>query len=167
MRISVNNLDREPQGVVIVDETSQPARAGLRGTDRQIDLKWQNAVDEQGHLRRCVVCGCREIFKRRDFPQRFGLMLVIAAAVASVILLARGEALWSMAVLLAAVVIDRVVYVFTKECLVCYRCRSEFREVVVDSSHEPWDLAIGEKYRPVRQRAVDDPNQPHHPEAAP
>lgn len=167
MRITANNLDREPLGVAVVDVASRPARARLRPADREIDLNWQNAVDEQGRLRRCVVCGCREIFRRRDFPQRFGLMLVIAAAIASVILLARGQALWSMCVLLAAVVIDRIVYVFTKECLVCYRCRSEFRDVAIDASHEQWDLAIGEKYRPVRQRAVEDANQMHHPEATP
>ncbi len=161
MRISVTNLDREPLGTTLVDECERPEHVTLQGTDRIIDLQWDGALDEHGRLHRCVVCGCREIFKRYDFPQRFGLLLVIAAAIASIVLFARGQALWAMGVLLGAVVIDRIVYVFTKECLVCYRCRSEFRETCIDSSHEPWDLAIGEKYRPARQAAAD-PNQ--HPD---
>lgn len=162
MRISVTNLDREPLATAMVDEGARPTHATLQGTDRQIELHWDGALDEQGRLHRCVVCGCREIFKRYDFPQRFGLLLVVAAAIASVILFARGQALWAMGVLLVAVGIDRIAYVFTKECLVCYRCRSEFRDLTIDSSHEPWDLAIGEKYRPVRQAAADPD---HHPDA--
>jgi hypothetical protein len=164
MRISITNLDRDPLGDAMVDEQAQPAQAKLRGTDRVIDLHWDGALDEKGRLHRCVVCGCREIFKRYDFPQRLGLGLVIASVILCVVLLIKGQVLWAMGVLLAAVVLDRIVYVFTKECLVCYRCRSEFRDLTIDESHDPWDLAIGEKYRPIRQ-AAEDSQSNHHPEA--
>ena len=160
MRISANNLDREPLGSVVVDDSIRPAQAALRETGQTLDLHWAGALDEQGRVRRCVVCGCREIFKRYDFPQRFGLLLVIGAVVACVILLIRGQVLWAMGVLLGTVVVDRIVYLFTRECLVCYRCRSEFRDVKIDETHESWDLSIGEKYRPVRQaNAAADPDR--------
>jgi len=152
MLISANNLDREALGSAVVDESAKPTQATLRGTNQRIDLHWAGAFDEEGRVRRCVVCGCREIFKRYDFPQRFGLALVLIAIIACVVLLIEGQVLWAMGVLLGTVVIDRIVYVFTRECLVCYRCRSEFRDVKVDKSHASWDLSIGEKYRPVRQQ---------------
>ena len=156
MRISANNLDREPLGSAVVDESIQPAQATLEETDQTIDLHWDGVLDEAGRVHRCVVCGCREIFKRYDFPQRFGLMLVIGAVLACLILLIKGQVLWAMGVLLGTVVMDRIVYVFTRECLVCYRCRSEFRDVKIDESHESWNLSIGEKYRPVRLANADD-----------
>lgn len=156
MRISANNLDREPLGSAVVEESAKPAQARLAETDQIINLHWEGALDERGRLHRCVVCGCREIFKRYDFPQRFGLALVLIAIIACVVLLIEGQVLWAMGVLLGTVVIDRIVYVFTRECLVCYRCRSEFRDVKIDESHESWDLSIGEKYRPVRQANEDD-----------
>lgn len=151
MRIAVNDINREPLGTAVIDETARPATISLERTNRPIELQWEGAIDEQGRLRRCPVCGCREIFKRKDFPQRLGLLLVVGTIIAAVVLIALWQVLWAMGVLLAAVVVDRIICVFTGECLVCYRCRSEFRGVTVDRSHEAWDLAIGEKYRPIRR----------------
>lgn len=153
MRISINNLNREPLGQARVDAASRPDRVELPGLQQSVGLHWDHALDDEGRLRRCVVCGCREIFKRYDFPQRLGLGLVVGAVLACVFLLIKDQVLWAMGVLLAAVGIDRVVYVFTGECLVCYRCRSEYRDVVIDETHDAWDLAIGEKYRPIRRSA--------------
>lgn len=151
MRLAVNDINREPLGTASVDESARPSSITLDGGCRTILLQWEGALDEQGRLRRCPVCGCREIFKRYDFPQRLGLALVIATASGAVLLLFLWQVIWAMLLLLAAVVVDRVIYVFTGQCLVCYRCRSEFRDLVIDETHEPWDLAIGEKYRPIRQ----------------
>ncbi len=167
MRVSVNDIHRAPLGRAAIDEKSRPASALLDGCGRRIDLHWEGALDEQGRLHRCPLCGCREIFKRYDFPQRLGLMLVIATAAGAVILLILWQVIWAMLLLLAAVVVDRIIYVFTGQCLVCYRCRSEFRDLVIDDSHEPWDLAIGEKYRPVRQNHSDHVNAPADRPATP
>lgn len=151
MRVSVNDPHREPLGRFTIDENARPGSVALEGSHRRINLQWEGALDDRGRLRRCPVCGCREIFKRYDFPQRLGLALVIATAAGAVLLLLLWQVIWAMLLLLAAVVVDRIIYVFTGQCLVCYRCRSEFRDLVIDDSHEPWDLAIGEKYRPIRQ----------------
>jgi ribosomal protein S14 len=126
--------------------------------DRDTDwpLHWEHAVDEAGHLRRCVACGCRHVFVRKDFPQRAGLALVILAAGASVVLFALGQVALSIGVLLAAVVVDQIIGRFTSACVVCYRCRSEFRDLEISPEIEPWNLAIGEKYRPVRVQNADE-----------
>lgn len=157
MRLAVNDINREPLGTASVDESARPSSITLDGGGRTILLQWEGALDEQGRLRRCPVCGCREIFRRQDFPQRLGLILVIGTIIAAVVLIALWQVIWAMGVLLAAVVIDRIICVFTRECLVCYRCRTEFRGVTIDGSHEAWNLATGEKYRPIRR--IETPRQ--------
>ena len=166
MRLAVNDIHREPLGSTTVDEKVRPLSATLDGSNQCVELHWEEALDARGRLRRCPVCGCREIFKRYDFPQRFGLLLVISTVVGAVALIAMWQVLWAMLLLIGAVVVDRIIYVFTGQCLVCYRCRSEFRDVTIDETHEAWDLAIGEKYRPLRQNQSDEVKaqaDQHHP----
>jgi cell division protein FtsW (lipid II flippase) len=107
----------------------------MRGIDRQ-------------PLTQCPHCGCRELFVRKDFPQKLGLAIVIVAAVAFIVLAASRTTFWIGAlVLVAAVVVDLVLYLFVPRITVCYRCRAEFRDVPVNPEHEGYDLAVGEKYR--------------------
>ncbi len=124
----------------------------VRSPDGTIEaaLQWDRAVDERGQLRRCPVCGCRELFSRRDFPQRLGLVIVILAALAATVLFALGQVALSIMVLAGTVAIDAVILLVTGRCLVCYRCRSEFRDLKIERCYPGWDLSIGEKYRPVR-----------------
>lgn len=119
-------------------------------------LQWDRAVDDEGHLRRCPVCGCRELFARRDFPQVTGFAVVVGAALVSMVLFGFGQVLWAVGVLAAVVLIDFGIFLFTGRALVCYRCRSEFRKLPIPREHPGWDLAIGEKYR----RLPTDPPPP-------
>jgi hypothetical protein len=142
MRIDVHNLDRQPLGRIETDESAPPADAcGL-------PLQWEQALDDQRRLKRCPVCGCRDLFVRKDFPQKLGMAMVVVAAVVALGLFASGNGLWAFAVLGAMAVVDACVYLLTGKLLVCYRCRSEFRDTPV-SGHEPYELATGEKYRQV------------------
>ncbi len=136
---------KDPPAVVRPNTGAAATNAPGNGTDVYLD--WDRAVDDEGHLRRCPVCGCRELFVRKDFPQVTGFVVVVAAAVVSMILFGAGEVTAALAVLAAVVVIDFVVFFFTGKTLVCYRCRSEFRDLPIRRDHPGWDLAIGEKYR--------------------
>ena len=156
MRIDARDTERFPLGRAEVDLSDPPPEVSLDNSETRRPLRWEKAIDESGrYLLRCPVCGCRELFSRKDFNQRLGLGLVIAAGGASVFLFSRGETAWSLLVLGAAAALDAVVHRMTPPCLVCYRCRSEFRGVGIHESIEPWDLAVGEKYRPVRQAAEE------------
>jgi hypothetical protein len=96
----------------------------------------------------CPKCGCRDLFIRKDFPQKLGLGIVIIAAIAFVILAAsRANFYLGALVLCAAAVIDATLYFFVPKITVCYRCRAEFRDVPVNPKHQGFELAIGEKYR--------------------
>ena len=98
-----------------------------------------------GVVRSCPCCGCREAFVRKDFPQRLGLAIVMAAALVSIVLLYR-HTLAALGVLAGVVLIDAVVYLFVTRVTVCYRCRAEFRRFSLNPEHEAFDLATAEKY---------------------
>jgi hypothetical protein len=99
-------------------------------------------------LTQCPRCGCRELFIRKDFPQKVGIAIVIVAAVAFLILAASRRRFYLGAlVLLAAAVVDFVLYALVPSITVCYRCRAEFREVPLNPEHGGYELAVGEKYK--------------------
>ena len=150
MRIDLHNQKHERLFKVEVDLSDPPSvvRPPAGGDQQAVYLSWDQAIDDGRHLRRCPVCGCRELFARKDFHQVTGLVIVIAAAViAMVLFLGMREVVWGFGVLMAAALIDAIVYLFVGRCLVCYRCRSEFRDLDIPRNHRGWDLSIGEKYR--------------------
>lgn len=101
-----------------------------------------------GPLAACPVCGCRDLFVRKDFPQRLGLAVVVVAGVAFVVLAARRTTFYLGAwVLLGAAAVDALLYAFVRRVTVCYRCRAEFRGVPVNPAHAGFELAVAEKYR--------------------
>ena len=102
----------------------------------------------EAQLQKCPACGCRDLFIRKDFPQKLGLTIVIVAAVVFLVLAASRERFWMGAiVLLAAVVIDAIMYFFVPRITVCYRCRTGFRDHPINPAHEGFELAVAEKYR--------------------
>ena len=99
-------------------------------------------------LTRCPSCGCRDLFIRKDFPQKLGLAIVVVAAVAFLVLAASRQKFYlGVIVLIVAMLIDAVLYWFVPRITVCYKCRSEFRDVPTNPEHEGFELAVGEKYR--------------------
>ena len=156
MRIDIRNAQRQPLFVAEVDSGDPPAVVTPAGADEpKVYLKWEQAVDDHGHLRRCPVCGCRETFVRKDFPQVTGFVVVVLAAVVAMVLFGAGQVLYGFVVLGAVALIDAAVFLFTGRCVVCYRCRSEYRKLPIRRDHPKWELATGEKYRLV-EPDVDD-----------
>ena len=99
----------------------------------------------------CPHCGCRDLFIRKDFPQKLGLAIVVVAAVAFLVLAASRQSFHlGVIVLLVAMLIDAVLYWFVPRMTVCYKCRSEFRDVPINPEHAGFELAVGEKYRQPR-----------------
>ena len=96
----------------------------------------------------CPKCGCADLFVRKDFPQRLGLAIVVLAGVSFLVLAARATTFrWGVWVLIGAVIIDAVLYFFVPRVTTCYRCRADFRDVPINPSHGPFELAVAEKYR--------------------
>ena len=93
----------------------------------------------------CAVCRGRELFIRKDFPQKVGLAIVITAAVVSIVNL-RHNFLIAYGALAAAVVLDLILYLIIGKVTVCYACRAEYRGGKLNPAHEGFDLATAEKY---------------------
>ena len=99
-------------------------------------------------LAQCPHCGCRELFLRKDFPQKIGLGIVVIAGIAFLILAAsRAYFYVGVAVLVLAAIIDAALYFLVPTITVCYRCRAEMRNVPLKPRHGGFELAVGEKYR--------------------
>jgi hypothetical protein len=100
----------------------------------------------------CPQCGCTDLFVRKDFPQKLGLGIVVLAAVSFLILAARPTTFYLGAwLLVAAVAVDAIFYLFVPKVTTCYRCRSDFRDLPIDPALGPFELATAEKYRGDRQ----------------
>src|SRR4051794_32368690 len=91
-------------------------------------------------LTTCPKCGCRDLFVRKDFPQKMGLAIVVIAGVSFLLLAAWPRTFYlGVMVLAASVGVDLVIYFLVGKVTVCYRCRAEFREVPLNPEHEGFE----------------------------
>ena len=67
----------------------------------------------------CPVCGARHLYRRKDFNQLLGLLIVILGAVLGILV-----SYWFLA---ATAVLDALLYRWVSEVAVCYRCEAELR----------------------------------------
>lgn len=128
-----------------IDDASQPTRVTTT-VGREAFLNWETAVDDAGRLRRCVACGCGDLFAEKAFPQVTGIVVVLAfaGAVAGIAGFATNlPVLTAMTVVLA---LDVGILLFSRRRLVCYRCRTSYHELPIARYHRPWDRAVAERH---------------------
>lgn len=99
-----------------------------------------------GMVTRCAACPGREFFIRKDFPQKFGMVLVVIFGLVATYFYAEQRVGLTFATLGALVVIDAIIFFFVGKVTVCYRCRAEYRGVAYNPDHAGFDLATSEKY---------------------
>src|SRR5207245_1443520 len=71
---------------------------------------------------KCLVCGCADLWRQKDFPRRAGLALVVLGAILSTIAWAYHLPATALGVLIGLALVDLVLFTFMKDVLVCYRC---------------------------------------------
>ena len=118
--------------------------------DQQIGVP--AAAIEGQQIRRCLVCPSKELYARKDFPQRLGVMLVVLGFVGSSIAWANYQVLWSFAILFATALIDLVLYIVMGESLTCYRCGAQYRGFEEIERHGGFDLETHERHRQLVAR---------------
>ncbi|MEM1210848.1 MAG: hypothetical protein AAGI68_00985 [Planctomycetota bacterium] len=118
-------------------------------------LDWERAVDDQGRLRHCPVCGCEHLYVRRAVPTVVGFALVVLAAVLGLVLLGSGLAWLGLVVFGAMVVVEIGLWLWVERQLVCYRCGSVFRGVPGGDQRRRWDAALAAKYPKTSAKPVD------------
>lgn len=112
---------------------------------RDVKLSVTDAIRLDQRVDRCAVCDGRELFVRKDFPQRLGLLIVVVFGVTAIYFFQTSVAI-ALAVLTAAVVLDLLIYLVIGKVTACYACRAEYRGGKLNSQHEGFDLAASEKY---------------------
>ncbi len=156
MRIEIRDLQRRRIGRIDVDPAGHPTRVAVDASPgepaREVFLDWDSALDDSGHLRRCVACSCRDLFRARAFPQITGFVMVLAftgAVLGALGLATTPPILAGMVVVLVA---DVSILLFSRQRLVCHRCRSSYHGLDIARYHRAWDRTVAERHAPVRAR---------------
>jgi len=110
--------------------------------------------------RRCLVCGCDDLWRQKDFPQRLGVAMVALGAVLSTIAFALYMPVTALGVLLGFALVDLLLFTFMKDVLVCYRCHARYRDAVLDDDHPRFNLETAERYRQEAARLEESRRAP-------
>jgi hypothetical protein len=87
----------------------------------------------------CLACGHPELYTQRDFPRGVGLTVVVLAAVLA-------PFTWYLS-LVAAALLDAVLFWSARSMLVCYVCGARHRGFAPEPRHPRYDLGIAERLR--------------------
>lgn len=113
--------------------------------------EWDHRIGEtdraEGCPRRCVVCGCDDLWRQKDFPAKLGLSLVALGAVLSTVAWSFYRPLWAIGILMVFALFDLVLFAVMNDVLVCYRCGARHRHTRPDESVPRFNLEVAERYR--------------------
>ncbi len=157
MRIDLRNPKRQRLFTVEVDPASPPtvvrgqvedAAEGEQGAAHAVHLNWDRAIDDEQHLRRCPACGCEDLYMRQVFPRLTAFVMIALAAVIAIVMLGLGPLHYALIVLGTIGLVDAGVYLFfSGKVLVCYRCRSEYRDMPIGRDARLWRADVDERHK--------------------
>ena len=109
----------------------------------------------QSRLEACPCCLTTDLYVQKDFPQWLGLLIVITQFAISTVFWYYEMVIATFAVLLGSALLDWALYPRVPDVTICYRCSCQVRGAGSnpDGRYQPFDLAIGERYRQERIRA--------------
>jgi hypothetical protein len=96
---------------------------------------------------RCLVCGCDDLWRQKDFSQRLGVAIVALGIVLSTVAMVYMRPELSLGILMAFALADMILYAVMRDCLVCYRCHARYRRVSGLDQVGTFDLEVNERYR--------------------
>lgn len=100
-----------------------------------------------GRLGRCLVCPSKDLYVRKDFPQRLGVSLVVIGVIGSSVAWAYTMIYWTFGILFATALADVILYGLVGDALMCYRCHAQYRGIAELGEHGAFDLETHERYR--------------------
>lgn len=107
-----------------------------------------------GELAACGWCATEDLYIQKDFPHVIGLAIVVSGFVVSSIFWYFYNPIPAFLVLLGTAALDVVLYYIVPDVTICYRCLAQHRGPGTNPGgrFQPFDLAIGERYRQERLR---------------
>ena len=132
----------------------KPARGEATAASRGVmctDCGWTKAVvagDISGATpTRCLVCGCGDLWRQKDFSPKVGVTIVAIGIAISTWFMMQMQPEWSLGTLMAFALADMVMYAVMRDCLVCYRCHARYRGIPRLKQVAAFDLEVNERYR--------------------
>ncbi len=118
-----------------------PFRTRLRPDTSQVECdNCQQAIpiaaegwsDDPPAVEICPICGCRHLYRQRDFNRGLGCLLVLVGAVLVP---------WTYGLSLVVLsLVDLALYYRLQEAVVCYRCDTVFRDARPGPRQKDFDL---------------------------
>ena len=86
----------------------------------------------------CPICGCKDLYRKKDFNQAIGCIIIFIGAI---------FVPWTYGLsLLVLSLIDYLLYKRVKDSVECYKCKSEYKGIIVPEHIKPFDHHIAELY---------------------
>lgn len=101
---------------------------------------------------RCLVCGCDDLWRQKDFPPALGLTLVALGALLSTLAWLWYYPVAAIGILMAFALVDLVLFALMPDVLVCYRCGGRYRRTAIREDHPRFSLELAERYRQEERR---------------
>jgi hypothetical protein len=139
----------------------QPHRTSIDGSTAAIRCEvcnWSRAVDSpstnsEGHPPpQCLVCGCGDLWRQKNFPPRVGMAFVAAGTILSTIAWSYYRPLIAIGILMAFALVDLLLFAFMGDVLACYKCGARHGLTNPDDDLPRFDLETAERYRQERLR---------------
>ncbi|MCA9073571.1 MAG: hypothetical protein KDA93_00960 [Planctomycetaceae bacterium] len=99
----------------------------------------------------CLVCGGRDLWRQKDFPQAIGLSCVAAGAILSLTAWYYYRPILAIGILLTFAALDIILFAVMPDVLVCYRCGARHSGGDI-SEHPTFDHQVAERYRQEKMR---------------
>ena len=97
MEISVKDKNGSSVFGVKVDLEEPPSMVRQPDDDsRPITLDWDRPLDDRRHLRHCPLCGCEDLYVKKQLPQLTGFALVLLAVAVGMVLFGIGLVVWAV-----------------------------------------------------------------------
>jgi len=128
---------------------------------------WKRSLGNEdlvnGTPQRCLICGCGDLWRQKDFSQQLGVTIVAIGVLLSTVAMVYMQPELSLGILMAFALADMILYAVMKDCLVCYRCHARYRRVPNLDQVGTFDLEVNERYRQeaIRLKQSEQSAAPH------
>jgi hypothetical protein len=146
----LRDASRQRIGRVTIDPVMRPVRVRIESGPRTGDtvyIDWEGALDDAGHLRRCVACG-GPLYRAKRLPQVTPFLsglLVVAVVVAA---LGHSTSAWLVAGIITLAAVDLAILLLARPRLVCYSCSSAYARTPIARYIRRWDMRTARTARP-------------------
>lgn len=131
---------------IALPETGDAASSGSASLTCP-NCRWERRISPEGTRSGCVVCGCEDLWRQKDFPPRLGVAIVGLEVILTTIAWAYYMPLVAYGELMVFFLIDSLLFLCLPDALVCYRCHARYHRAADRDTRGAFDLEVHERYR--------------------